>query len=149
MARCSHSIVFDPGQSTGVVLADWPVLDLGKPPTPWADVVWTSHTITEDRLEGWLHERAGRFLQTCAFHGEPVTAIIERPPQRARLPAEHARVITEWLHSWGGVVRKVWASPGEWKPWVKANPLRLTVGSQHERDAASLLRWWLETRKGV
>ena len=144
--RYTHACAFDPGQSTGAVLADWLVIDLGRHPTSWADVVWTSATILEDKLAGWLQERGTRFVRECSFRGEPLTVLIERPPQRAREPGGAARIIQEWLRDVRCHTEVIWASPGEWKPWVKANPLRLTAGSQHEKDAANLLRWWLETR---
>ena len=142
-----HAVAFDPGQSTGVVLADWPLLGVGD--MSWADVVWTSHTVVEERLQDFLADRATRFVRECASRGEPLHVLIERPPQRAREPGGAARLIREWLREVGCHVAVVWASPGEWKPWVKASPLRLTARTQHEKDAANLLRWWLETRRGV
>lgn len=45
----------------------------------------------------------------------------------------------------------VLVSPGEWKPWVKANPIpdkwKTTCQDQHQRDAAGMLHWWLSTHK--
>lgn len=140
----AHAIVFDPGESTGVVTADWPVMTT----VDWSTVIWVGATITEAHLQGWLQERGTRFVRECAHRGEPLTAIVERPPAGAREPGGAARLIAEWLVFVGSIATTAWVSPGEWKPWIKANPLPpLPKTSQHERDAANLLRWWLSTKR--
>ena len=148
--RWHHALSGDPGVSTGFVLADWPVDALGVKSTAWESVVWTGATVADSHLRGWLHERGTRFVRECQFRGEPLTVLLERPPQRAREPGGAFRVIQEWLGEVGCVVEVVQASPGEWKPWVRANPLSRTTktGNQHERDALNLLRWWLATKRG-
>lgn len=141
-----HAIACDPGTSTGIVLADWPM------PVDWSTAVWSGATVSEDGLRDWLAERGTRFVRECAARHESCTVLIERPPQRAREPGGAAWVIRGWVGDVGGCVTVYQIAPGEWKPWVKANQLPAVLGktrTRHERDALSLLWYWLETKRGL
>lgn len=141
-----HALSLDPGQSTGAVLADWP----DRLPLDWSQVVWSGATIGHGFLQGWLIERATRFVYECRHRSEPCLVVVERPPQNAREPGGAARLIEEWLGDVGCLVTARWVSPGEWKPWVKANPLPKSLGKPgtvHEKDALSLVYYTLETER--
>lgn len=144
----SHAVCVDPGPSTGIVLADWP----SARPVDWSTVVWTAQTVAQDALRDWLTERASRFVRECALRHEPCFVLMERPPQRSRTPAGAAQIVQEWLRDWGCVTTALQVSPGQWKPWVRANPIPETatkLHTPHERDALSLLWYGIGTGKLV
>jgi hypothetical protein len=111
-------------------------------PLRLAQLTWIAYTLTERELPAQI----GRWL------GQPPGSqmvLVERAPTGADRPAALAHWLQTSFETWGHAVTLI--GPGEWKPWVKGNPLpedwRGRTRSAHERDALGLLWYWLNTRK--
>lgn len=76
--------------------------------------------------------------------------LVERPPKGG--DDITVRLYLDLQDRFGKAKGKlVLISPGEWKPWTKANPMpdrwKALCRDQHQRDAAGMLHWWLSTHK--
>lgn len=127
-------LAVDPGASTGIAFYAQRPLEIPALRT---------NTLSPLRLRSWLARKH-------QWHADDYTVLVERIPEGGmRETVLIEALILEQLEPLAKALHR--PSPGEWKPFVKANRIPYEwyaqCHSDHEQDAAGMLWWWLQTHK--
>lgn len=129
-----HCLALDPGHKTGVC-------HLRPSEAPFL----RASTMTEEQTYGWLAD-----IWRLHLDDDYDVVLVEKPPASGDavtlgLFTEIARKVRRHSN------KLVTPMPAEWKPFVKANPVpddwKPYLRDEHQRDAARMIWWWLQTHK--